>query len=146
MTTGKMFSIIFLILSQPVLEVLAQSPAPISTLHIVVKTTGDVKISKDGDKSTLKINVKKETKSKSYDVDGDYEIVTNGVVRETTVDGQHTVSVISRTATKASSSDCSGPCCLAGNDQDGYRCLRFCKPPKNCSLHRSPVNTYCSCD
>lgn len=132
-----------------VLGTLAQSQATKSTLQTVVKTKGDVKTSKEGNKSILKIELQEKAKeSKSYTVEGDYELVTNGAIREKTVAGQRILEVFSPPEAQAKdlSGDCSGPCCLAGDDHIGYRCLRFCDPPKACRLHSSPGNRYCSCD
>jgi len=149
MTRRLLFVTLMVLPCATVLGALAQTQATKSTLPTVVKTKGDVKISKKGDKSILNIDLpKKVAASKSYPVEGDYEIVTDGVVRETTVAGQRILEVFLPSAAdaKALSGDCSGPCCLAGDDHIGYRCMRFCKPPKSRRLHSSPGNRYCSCD
>ena len=129
-------------------QVLAQSQTAKSTTHTVVKTKGSVKMSKEGDKSILTIDVKKDTgKSKPYPVDGEFEIVTDGAVRETTADGQRIIEVAApRTKEQLRSNDCSGPCCLAGDDTIGYQCLHVSAcSPKVCRLTNSPGNRYCSC-
>jgi hypothetical protein len=149
MTRGLLLVALIALPCATVLGALAQAQGTKSTLHTVVKTKGDVEISKVGDKSILSIDLRKRVaESKSYPVEGDYEIVTDGAVRETTVAGQRILEVFSPPAAqaKALSGDCSGPCCLAGDDHIGYRCLRFCKPPASCRLHSSPGNRYCSCD
>jgi hypothetical protein len=130
--------------------ILAQSQTTKSKSHTVVKTKGSVKISKKGDKSILTIDMQKEAaKSKSYTVDGDYEVVTDGVVRETTVGGQRIVEVVSvlrSTKGEKLSNDCSGPCCLAGDDTIGYQCLHGAQCiPKACRLISNPGNRYCTC-
>jgi hypothetical protein len=130
-------------------RIMAQSQSAKSTPLTVIKTKGSVKMSKDGSKSILTIDLQKKGEdSKSYKADGDFEVVTSGAVHETVVDGQRIIEVSEPQWTKEQllSNDCSGPCCLAGDDTIGYQCLHGAScSPKACRLTNSPGNRYCSC-
>jgi hypothetical protein len=149
MTNRKMFLIF---LSIPVFGVLAQSPAPNnSSLHTLVTTSGDVTTSKEGEKTILKIIVQKKAdsapaQSRSITVDGDYQIVTDGAVSFTTINGQRTLNVFMPSAMRLKTArECSGACCLTG-DESGVLCLHSCEPPKSCRLHIGPSSRSCSCE
>jgi hypothetical protein len=147
---------LLVVLSAPLLIMLAQPPASKST-HTVLRTTGAVVTSKNGTESILNIILRNGTspraecveglpaggrsKSKEYQIDADYQIVTDGATREAVTNGQRTVTVFlpSEAQPKAFTGDYSGPCCVAGDASSGYRGLRPCQPPQICRLHSSPA-------
>jgi hypothetical protein len=145
MILRRILGIVVLTLPLLFLGMPAGSQSTKFTSHTVVKTKGSVKISRNGEKSVINVDLEKNSgETKSYTVEGDYEIVTHGAIRESTVAGRHTVEVFP--ASEVKSGDCSGACCLAGNDQIGYRCLHpICNSKGGCNFHGGNGNRYCSC-
>jgi hypothetical protein len=148
------------VLALCVLGISGQTPT--SKSKLVVKTAGLVTKSNQGGKTILKITVRsnkgsatdkvssiaKDQQPRDYTVDGDYQIITDGAIREDTVKGQHILTVYQPSAAELKAfGDCSGPCCLARNG-GSTQCLKptGCAPRTSCQHYKDSDNDYCSCN
>lgn len=128
-----------------------ENAKPVTVAPVAILTGGKVSISHENHVTIYTVETTKQgAKEKLYKITGDFKIVTDGTVLDTTDNGNPVVRIFpnespSSPPKTAAEKGAVSTCELTGGPPGGYRCHGICDGTDRCVLVNNNTNRYCTC-